>query len=91
VVFSYCPAKQSVHDVLPATAKRPVAQPSHSEDPATSDFVLARQFVQSTLKVEPLFGFFFPAAHLLQSFKLETALAEEYVPDGHALQATMEV
>ena len=67
-----------MHDVLPATAERPSAHDMHSADPATSDFVLGPQSVQSVLKVEPLFGFFFPAAHLLHNALLETAVAEEY-------------
>jgi hypothetical protein len=60
----------------------------HAEEPSISDFVLAAQFVQFVLKVAPWCGFFLPAAHLLQSFTLETPLANEYVPDGHAAQAS---
>jgi hypothetical protein len=65
VVSSNWPAKQSVHDVLPAAAKRPSAHGMHSEDPSSSDFVFAAQSVQLLLKLALLFEFFFPAAHLL--------------------------
>jgi hypothetical protein len=65
VVSSNCPAKQSVHEVLPSAAKRPVAHGMHSEDPSSSDFVFAAQSVQLLLKLALLFEFFFPAAHLL--------------------------
>jgi hypothetical protein len=50
---------------------------------------LAAQLGQFVLKVAPSCGFFFPAAHLLQSFTLVTPVAEEYVPDGHAAQAAL--
>jgi hypothetical protein len=90
VVSSNCPAKQSVHFVLPFSAERPVAHEMQLEDPSTSDFVFAAHFVQLVLKVAPRCGFFFPAAHLLQSFKLDTPLADEYRPDGHALHEAPE-
>jgi hypothetical protein len=79
------------HLALPSSAFLPTPQDTHSEDPSTSDFVLTAQSVQSLLEAELLFGFFFPAAHLLQSFKLETPLAEEYVPDGHVLQDSTDI
>ena len=85
--FLNLPGAQSEHLVLPFLEVRPRAHWSHSEDPSNSDVVLATQFVQSALKVEPLFGFFFPAAHLLQSVALTTPFADEYVPCGHASQA----
>jgi hypothetical protein len=91
VVSSNCPAKQSVHDVLPSEAERPSAHDMHSEDPSTSDIVFAAHSVQLPLKVAPWRGFFFPAAHLLQSSKLDTPLAEEYLPGGHDLQESLEV
>jgi len=72
------PATQAWHSVLPLFDDLPTSQSTQSEDPATSDFVLGPQSVQSALKVEPLFGFFFPAAHLLHNASLETAVAEEY-------------
>jgi hypothetical protein len=75
---------------LPWSACLPTPHDTHAEDPSSSDFVLTAQRVQFVLKVAPSCGFFFPAAHLLQSFKLDTPLAEEYLPDGHALHETSE-
>ena len=90
VLSSNCPAKQSVHAVLPFLAKRPVAHEMHANDPSTSDFVSAAQSVQLLLKVAPLFGFFFPAAQLLQSSGLVKPVADEYRPSGHPMQTLME-
>jgi hypothetical protein len=73
---------------LPVTAVLPEGQAPHKGDPVAFEKVLASHSVQLVLKVAPLLGFFFPAAHLLQSFTLETPLANEYVPDGHAAQAS---
>jgi hypothetical protein len=47
------------------------------EDPVDFEKVLTAQTVQFVLKMAPWCGFFFPAAHLLQSFKRVTPLAEE--------------
>jgi hypothetical protein len=88
VVSSNCPAKQSLHEVLPSAAKRPVAHEMQAEDPSTSDFVCTAQSVQLLLKVAPWFGFFFPAAHLLQSSKRVTPFAEEYRPAMHLIHET---
>ena len=90
VAFSNCPAKQSEHELLPFLAKRPAAHEMHAEDPSTSDIVFAAQSVQLLLKVAPLFGFFFPAAQLLQSSELVKPVADEYRPCGHPMQTLME-
>ena len=65
------------HLALPSAAVSPAPQETHVEEPSSSDFVLLAQSVQLLLEAEPLFGFFFPAAHLLHSFTLETPLADE--------------
>ena len=90
VVSSNCPAKQSLHEVLPVSANRPVAHEMHPEDSSTSDIVFTAQSVQLLLKVAPLFGFFFPAAQLLQSSELVKPVADEYRPCGHPIQTLME-
>ena len=90
VVSSNWPAKQSVHEVLPAEAERPSAHEMHAEDPSSSDFVFAAQSVQLLLKLAPWFGFFFPAAHLLQSSGLVKPVADEYRPSGHPRQTVLD-
>jgi hypothetical protein len=63
----------------------------HADDPSYSDFVFAAQSIQSLLKLAPWFGFFFPAAHLLQLSTLDNPTAVEYVPDGHPRHSLMVV
>jgi len=53
------------------------------EDPVVFEKVLTAHSEQLILKVAPLFGFFFPAAHLLQSSKRVAPFAEEYRPAKH--------
>ena len=79
-----------MHDVLPAKADRPSTHGMHSEDPSSSDFVFSAQSVQLLLKLAPLFGFFFPAAHLLHLSELINPVAEEYRPSGHPMQTVLE-
>jgi hypothetical protein len=44
----------------------------------------------AALRLEPTFGFFFPAAHLLHLSGLVKPVAEEYVPCGHPMQKLLE-
>jgi len=77
-----------VHFKLPFTDFSPTPQESHLEDPSAAAFVLARQSSHASLLLEPLFGFFFPAAQLLHLSGLVKPVAEEYRPCGQAAQAT---
>ena len=83
------PAPQATHLALPLSACLPTPHDTHVEDPSPRDFVLTAQSVQFVLKVAPGRGFFFPAAHLLQSSTLLAPMADEYVPDGHSAQAAL--
>jgi hypothetical protein len=65
-----------VHLALPASDLVPDPQFVQIELPE-SDLELTPQSVQLLLEVEPSFELLLPAAHLLQSFKLVTPLAEE--------------
>ena len=82
------PDSQAWHLLLPGSEDLPASQFTHFEDPSSSDFVFAAQRVQFLLKLAPWCGFFFPAAHLLQSSERVTPLAEEYRPAMHLIHET---
>ena len=82
------PGLHCVHCELPWLEKVPLAQTVQKDDPAKAAFVSTTQSSQSSLLVEPVLLFFFPAAHLLQSSIFVAPIAVEYVPGGHSLQAS---
>jgi len=98
VVSSYCPAKQSVHDVLPAKAKRPVAHEVHSVVLLLSvEAVSAWQSLQVAAPVSSLYspgkqgmhdvcpalGWAYPSGHGVHAFMFDASV---YVPGGQVVQ-----
>jgi len=84
------PASHLVHFKLPFCDFSPTPQEVHWEDPSSAALVLARQSSHAALLLEPLFGFFFPAAQLMHLSGLVKPVAEEYVPGGHPMQTLSE-
>ena len=85
------PASHLVHFKLPFSDFSPTPQELHLEDPSAAAIELARQSSHAALLLEPLFWFFFPAAHLLHSSGLVKPVADEYRPCGHPMQTLLEV
>jgi len=89
VVSSYCPAKQSVHDVLPSVAKRPLAHALHSVVLfLANEYVFTAQSLQVVALVSSLYSPLtqgtqdvciatdcaYPFGHRLQDFKLDESV-----------------
>ena len=98
VVSSYCPAKQSVHDVLPAKAKRPVPHEVHSVVLLLSvEAVSAWQSMQFAAPMTSLYspwkqgmhdvcpalGWAYPSGHCAHASMFN---APVYVPGGQVVQ-----
>ena len=74
------PFPQEEQIVLLGKEFRPDGHGKQYDDPDVAAYVLLPQSVQAVLFTEPLLGLILPAAHLLQSSKLFTPLAEENLP-----------
>jgi hypothetical protein len=89
--FLNLPDSQSEHLVLRCLEVRPRAHWSHSNDSSLAAVVSMPQSSHAALLLEPLFEFFFPAAHLMHLSGLVKPVADEYRPCGHPMQTVLEV